>query len=228
MNDPVLEGVSHVVIDEVHERDIDTDFLLVLLKELLTNRPELRLLLMSATLDAESFGTYFSRDRETELNKPVPVMTVPAKPFHPVHVIHLEDISGESYESSSLEDDDIPTEIRKLAKSLLEAHDQQLQLDLDEADAEERASARLEARSSAEDDGAMLDRSDSESSESDRSDSDSSESEHEHSDSESDSDDESSYTGLERLRTRAETLRRAVSMRNAATGKSSRVVPRSR
>jgi len=47
MNDPMLEGVSHVVIDEVHERDINTDFLLILLRDLLKQRPDLRVVLMS-------------------------------------------------------------------------------------------------------------------------------------------------------------------------------------
>ena len=160
MNDPALEGVSHVMIDEVHERDIDTDFLLVLLKELLTKRPELRVVLMSATLDAESFGNYFSKDRESESTKSVPVLSVPSKPFHPVDILHLEDMAGESNE---MDDDDFPRQLQALAKTLLEAHDQQLQLDLDEADVEEKASARLEARSYAEDQGEILGSSDSES-----------------------------------------------------------------
>eukprot|EP00982_Pelagococcus_subviridis_P011803 31121-Pelagococcus_subviridis.AAC.2 len=47
MRDPSLEGISHVMIDEVHERDINTDFLLVLLRSLLKRRPELRVVLMS-------------------------------------------------------------------------------------------------------------------------------------------------------------------------------------
>ncbi|KAK1437648.1 hypothetical protein QVD17_03442 [Tagetes erecta] len=54
-----LEGVTHVIIDEVHERGIDEDFLLIVMKELLPRRPELRLVLMSATIDAEIFSSYF-------------------------------------------------------------------------------------------------------------------------------------------------------------------------
>jgi HrpA-like RNA helicase len=194
MNDPALDGVSHVMIDEVHERDIDTDYVLVLLKELLTKRPELRVILMSATLDAESFGNYFSQGRETESTKSVPVMSVPAKPFHSVEILHLEDMAGESNE---MDDDDFPRQLQALAETLLEVHDQQLQLELDEAHAEEKASAGLEPRSYAEDEGEILGSSDSES------DSDY--------DSDSDSDDE-------QPRTRAEILRRAVSIRNEATG----------
>jgi ATP-dependent RNA helicase DHX57 len=54
-----LTGVSHVVVDEVHERDLDTDFLLILLRNILSKRGDLKVLLMSATLDAEIFEGYF-------------------------------------------------------------------------------------------------------------------------------------------------------------------------
>ncbi|RPA83077.1 P-loop containing nucleoside triphosphate hydrolase protein [Ascobolus immersus RN42] len=54
-----LEEVSHVVIDEVHERSLDTDILLVLMKRLMAKRPDLRVVLMSATLNAQLFNKYF-------------------------------------------------------------------------------------------------------------------------------------------------------------------------
>jgi len=54
-----LADVSHVIIDEVHERSLDTDFLLVLLRDVLKQRKDLRLILMSATLDAGVFEDYF-------------------------------------------------------------------------------------------------------------------------------------------------------------------------
>ncbi|PIA99581.1 putative DEAH-box ATP-dependent helicase [Cercospora beticola] len=54
-----LADVSHVVIDEVHERSLDTDFLLVLLRDVLKKRKDLKLILMSATLDAAMFEDYF-------------------------------------------------------------------------------------------------------------------------------------------------------------------------
>lgn len=50
-----MAGVSHVMIDEVHERDVDTDFLLVIVRELLNYHPKLRVVVMSATLDASVF-----------------------------------------------------------------------------------------------------------------------------------------------------------------------------
>ncbi|KAK4631705.1 Putative ATP-dependent RNA helicase ucp12 [Fulvia fulva] len=54
-----LADVSHVVIDEVHERSLDTDFLLLLLRDVLKKRKDLKLILMSATLDAATFENYF-------------------------------------------------------------------------------------------------------------------------------------------------------------------------
>ena len=59
IDDPLLAGTSHVVVDEVHERSLDSDFLLVLLRDALPRRPGLRVVLMSATLDAAAFSKYF-------------------------------------------------------------------------------------------------------------------------------------------------------------------------
>ena len=55
-----LADVSHVVVDEVHERSLDTDFLLVLLRDVLSKRKDLKVILMSATLDAGVFESYFN------------------------------------------------------------------------------------------------------------------------------------------------------------------------
>lgn len=54
-----VAGVTHVVVDEVHERDRFADFLLIQLRELLPRHPHLRLVLMSATLHLELFSSYF-------------------------------------------------------------------------------------------------------------------------------------------------------------------------
>ncbi|XP_071097710.1 ATP-dependent RNA helicase A-like [Haliotis cracherodii] len=54
-----LRGVSHVIVDEIHERDINTDFLLVLLRDMVRTYPELRVVLMSATVDTSLFQDYF-------------------------------------------------------------------------------------------------------------------------------------------------------------------------
>ena len=59
MIDPMLSKYSVIIIDEAHERTMDTDVLLGVMKPLLQKRPELRLLVMSATLEREKFQRFF-------------------------------------------------------------------------------------------------------------------------------------------------------------------------
>ncbi|WCJ40101.1 DExH-box ATP-dependent RNA helicase DExH3 [Euphorbia peplus] len=77
-----LNGVTHVIVDEIHERGMNEDFLLIVLKELLPRRPELRLILMSATLNAELFSSYFDG---------APALHIPGFTY-PVRVHFLEDV----------------------------------------------------------------------------------------------------------------------------------------
>lgn len=80
--DRTLKGITHVIVDEIHERGMNEDFLLIVLKELLSHRPELKLILMSATLDAELFSSYFDG---------APVVHIPGFTY-PVRTYFLEDI----------------------------------------------------------------------------------------------------------------------------------------
>lgn len=79
---PELEEITHIILDEVHERSIDSDFLMIVLKKLLTRRKDLKVILMSATVDAEKFSKYLNG---------APVMNVPGRTF-PVHTHYLEDV----------------------------------------------------------------------------------------------------------------------------------------
>nr|XP_019592913.1 PREDICTED: ATP-dependent RNA helicase A isoform X3 [Rhinolophus sinicus] len=54
-----IRGISHVIVDEIHERDINTDFLLVVLRDVVQAYPEVRVVLMSATIDTSMFYEYF-------------------------------------------------------------------------------------------------------------------------------------------------------------------------
>jgi ATP-dependent helicase HrpB len=58
LTDPALKGVDAVVLDEFHERHLDSDLALALLKRLQHTRPEIRIVVMSATLDAAPIARY--------------------------------------------------------------------------------------------------------------------------------------------------------------------------
>lgn len=59
MTEPDLAGYSALMIDEAHERTVHTDILLALIKDLSRERPDLKLLISSATMNAEKFAKYF-------------------------------------------------------------------------------------------------------------------------------------------------------------------------
>src|SRR5205814_9281591 len=58
LSDPELRGVGCVIIDEFHERHLDGDLALAMVARLCERRPELSLLVMSATLDAEPVAAF--------------------------------------------------------------------------------------------------------------------------------------------------------------------------
>jgi pre-mRNA-splicing factor ATP-dependent RNA helicase DHX15/PRP43 len=72
MTDPLLSNYGCVILDEAHERTLSTDVLFGLLKEVIVNRPDLKVVVMSATLDAEQFQKYFMG---------APLMKVPGRMF---------------------------------------------------------------------------------------------------------------------------------------------------
>nr|GAT48383.1 P-loop containing nucleoside triphosphate hydrolase protein [Mycena chlorophos] len=76
-----FDEITHIIIDEVHERTIESDFLLIVLKTLVQQRSDLKIILMSATVDAEKISEFFGN---------CPTLHVPGRTF-PVTCNFLED-----------------------------------------------------------------------------------------------------------------------------------------
>ncbi|MFX1762384.1 ATP-dependent RNA helicase HrpA [Paraburkholderia sp. A1RI-2L] len=78
--DPLLKAYDTIIIDEAHERSLNIDFLLGYLKEILPRRPDLKLIVTSATIDADRFARHFGSEE-----KPAPVIEVSGR-LYPVEV----------------------------------------------------------------------------------------------------------------------------------------------
>ena len=100
LSDPTLESVTHVILDEVHERSVDSDVLLLLLRRVVQKRPNLKLVLMSATADADLFADYFqkpSKRANENAIKAVETSKITIPGFtHPVKEYYLEDVFQET------------------------------------------------------------------------------------------------------------------------------------
>ncbi len=78
--DPLLKAYDTLIIDEAHERSLNIDFLLGYLKEILPRRPDLKLIVTSATIDADRFARHFGTDA-----RPAPVIEVSGR-LYPVEM----------------------------------------------------------------------------------------------------------------------------------------------
>jgi ATP-dependent helicase HrpA len=97
--DPLLKQYDTIIIDEAHERSLNIDFLLGYLKQLLPRRPDLKVIITSATIDADRFATHFG-----SAEHPAPVIEVSGR-LYPVEIryrpVDSADSAGKSGEAKA-------------------------------------------------------------------------------------------------------------------------------
>ncbi|KAF2277349.1 P-loop containing nucleoside triphosphate hydrolase protein [Westerdykella ornata] len=91
--DPLLKRYSVVMVDEAHERSLSSDILLSLLKKIMRKRPELRVVVSSATIEAEKFLEFFAPEEEEATNKQAKsdfghIISIEGR-MHPVEIQYL-------------------------------------------------------------------------------------------------------------------------------------------
>lgn len=85
---------THIILDEIHERNQEFDFLLLVIKKLLqTNSRQVKIILMSATINVMKFAQYFSTKIGNELMLP-PIIKIPEKRNFKICTYYLDEIEN--------------------------------------------------------------------------------------------------------------------------------------
>jgi ATP-dependent helicase HrpA len=116
--DPLLRQYDTIIIDEAHERSLNIDFLLGYLKQLLPKRPDLKVIITSATIDAERFARHFAAG-----SKPAPVIEVSGR-LYPVEVRYRPIEPAEKTDGKPASSTPTQKEQRDLMDAVVEAVDE--------------------------------------------------------------------------------------------------------
>ncbi len=84
-HDRMLRKYSTIIIDEAHERSLNIDFILGYLRRILPERPDLKVIITSATIDPERFAAHFAADAAVENTSPAPIIEVSGRTY-PVEI----------------------------------------------------------------------------------------------------------------------------------------------
>ncbi|KAJ5180729.1 hypothetical protein N7492_003939 [Penicillium capsulatum] len=95
-NPSSIAGCSHIMLDEVHERDVNIDFAMLALKDTLERlqergQPTPKIIISSATVDVDLFSSYFSTKQPDGTLSPAPHITIPGRQYH-VEKYYLDEI----------------------------------------------------------------------------------------------------------------------------------------
>ena len=119
-SDTLLSAYDTLIIDEAHERSLNIDFLLGYLKQLLPRRPDLKLIITSATIDAQRFAEHF-----TSAGKPTPVIEVSGR-LYPVEIRYrpIAEAKKEPNQKNTQERDLYDAIVDAVDELCRESHDQ--------------------------------------------------------------------------------------------------------
>lgn len=104
--DPLLKRYDTIIVDEAHERSLNIDFILGYLARLLPRRPDLKVIITSATIDSQRFAEHFSRP-----SSPVPIIEVSGRTY-PVEVRYRPLDSSDTGDEDEVDEEETPGENR--------------------------------------------------------------------------------------------------------------------
>ncbi|WP_314429925.1 ATP-dependent RNA helicase HrpA [Microbacterium lacticum] len=107
--DRLLRRYDTIIVDEAHERSLNIDFLLGYLARILPERPDLKVIITSATIDPESFARHFADAAGT----PAPIVEVSGRTF-PVEIRYRSPVDGAAEEGESDDVDTLLSALREL------------------------------------------------------------------------------------------------------------------
>ncbi|MBS5962750.1 ATP-dependent RNA helicase HrpA [Varibaculum cambriense] len=105
--DPLLKRYDTIIVDEAHERSLNIDFILGYLARLLPRRPDLKVIITSATIDSQRFAEHFSRP-----SSPVPIIEVSGRTY-PVEIRYRPLDGSDTQGEDEVDEEETPGQNRK-------------------------------------------------------------------------------------------------------------------